>query len=208
MTRLYAEDDVRAMLEEAWVRGRMPGGSAEAAATHLLSTATHVAAPDLSRLAEAVRGACLSAMADSDDMVDAHDHVARLDLAPIIAASGTGQGEAVCGDCGEPADLGCCALASCPLRPQNRTPRKEPVTLPVTDAGNALVDGLLAEAHAKAGRMGLPVVRTCGECGWCAGSFSTPGAAHCRKGAGVAIDRAAEPPPQCPLRTPRKEQKR
>lgn len=49
----------------------------------------------------------------------------------------------------------------------------------------------------------LPVIETCGDCGWCAGSFSQPGNACCRKGAGVAVDRAAAPPPECPLRRPR-----
>lgn len=111
MTRLYTEADVRAMLVRAFVGGHaahadepLPTYRLDDAAGYLassiLSTAP-VAAPDLSRLAEAVKWEALyiigaqsvGTSVTAADAVRAIDQAIRsLDLAPIIAASGTGQG--------------------------------------------------------------------------------------------------------------------
>lgn len=177
MTRLYTEADVRAMLGRAASGGascgysrasaRLDGtinpGEADAIASRILSAATPAtpSQPDLMAVAEAVREAAAEVAAFST--FRCADRIRSIDLAPIIAASGTGQGEA-----------------------------------------------------------SLPVLRHCGDCryghqvlgirdhehrpqGACMNDAMLPSPVESRM---VDVYEGAPPPPWCPLRTPRKEQKR
>lgn len=238
MTRLYTED--QAMLiavvaatnaVTAYAEGRFP--PVEEVVARALAAATPAApaaAPDLSRLAEAVRDRDVVALARIEACTSCEETFTTAEQAAFDPNDNDH-----CPECGErgtlttyygdpqwrirEGDLGIHTRAEdgrfvaefldlAPIIAASGTGAHVPA-LPVTDAGNALVDGLLAEAHAKAGRMGLPVVRTCADCRHATGSSCFHPDAPTTPDLGMPLLRTATPPPlECPLRTPGKEQKR
>lgn len=120
MTRLYTEAAMLEVAEKSFEAGqRNVQDTLRGAATilpkrllqHIVATATTVAAPDLSRLAEAVREAAVfkldqarhepgRTLHESQAFDVARAVVRSIDLAPIVAASGTGEAVVrTCGDC-------------------------------------------------------------------------------------------------------------